>query len=394
MHTDKISVRLHMYKAKSYTKGKFPIILEYNINGVRKKKVLASSSVSDWDPKKLTIKGRDQETDRINNILRKELSDAEEKVYKVRLGELSINDLFGGKDKSITLDKAIEMELVRLEKESSSGLYDKVLALKKQIDTNVPLTQIDKYWFEHQIGIFKGYGNINNTIQKKIKLLRSIIGRYSEQGVSKELRDIRMVTTKSLKVKLTSQELAAIEGLQLPENELITVARDLFLLQIYLRGIRVGDLLQAYAKDFDEGRFTYIADKTGKSISIKLIPQANAIVDRYKGKFDRLFPFFVWLPVKRSTNFQNERARLKHKEVCTTVINKHLKVIAGMCGITKPLSSHIARHTFARMAIDKINNPMITMDLLGHSSLAVHQAYLNDIRKDDELDKAADDIFG
>jgi integrase/recombinase XerD len=53
----------------------------------------------------------------------------------------------------------------------------------------------------------------------------------------------------------------------------------------------------------------------------------------------------------------------------------------------------IARHTFARIAIDKINNPMVTMELLGNSSLAVHQQYLNDICKDDVLDAAADDIF-
>lgn len=64
-----------------------------------------------------------------------------------------------------------------------------------------------------------------------------------------------------------------------------------------------------------------------------------------------------------------------------------------MTGIFKPLSSHVARHTFARMAIDKINNPMITMELLGHTSLAIHQQYLNDIRRDDILDQAADDIF-
>lgn len=393
MHTNKISVRLHMYTAKKeYAKGKFPIILEYTINGVRKKKVITSATKDEWDAKNLKIKGTTKEVLRINNILRKELSEAEEKVYKVRLGELSIEDVFGS-SKSITLQEAIELELKRLEKENASGFYDKVLAIQKQIDASIPLSGIDKKWFEVQIGIFKGYGNINNTIQKKIKLLRGIIGRYNSNGVSKEVKEVKVSTTKSLKIKLTATELLSIEKLALP-NEPIAAARDLFLLQIYLRGIRVGDLLQAYAIDFQQGRFTYQADKTGKEISVKLIPQAQAIVDRYAGKHARLFPFFNWVPTKGLTKFQNERARLKHKETCTTVINKHLKVIAGMCGITKPLSSHIARHTFARMAIDKINNPMVTMDLLGHSSLAVHQAYLNDIRKDDELDKAADDIFG
>jgi integrase/recombinase XerD len=70
-----------------------------------------------------------------------------------------------------------------------------------------------------------------------------------------------------------------------------------------------------------------------------------------------------------------------------------LKLLLKMAGITRRLSSHIARHTFARMAIDKINNPMITMELLGHANLEVHQNYLKDIRKDDVLDQATDDIF-
>lgn len=64
-------------------------------------------------------------------------------------------------------------------------------------------------------------------------------------------------------------------------------------------------------------------------------------------------------------------------------------------GITKPLSSRMARRTFAKikMAIDKINNPMITMELLGHTSLAIHQQYLKNLRQEEILDDAADDIF-
>lgn len=394
MHTNKISVRLHLYEAKKYADGSYPIILEYTINGVRKKRKLETCKKEDWDFKNNKIKPHVKDANKTNNLLRKELTEAEENVYKVRLGELSVSDIFNGKNKTITLADAITKELERLEKEYMSGFYDKVKAVEKQINTDVYLSDIDKKWFEFQIGVFKGFGNSNNTIQKKIKLLRGIIGRYNKAGISKEIKDVRVTTTKSLKIKLTENEVSQIEGLQLPGDELIRAARDLFLLQIYLRGIRVGDLLQAYSNDFNEGRYIYKADKTGKPISIKLIPKAIEIIERYAGKHQRLFPFFNWSPVKGFSVFQNERSRLKHKETCTTIINKHLKVIAGMCGITKPLSSHIARHTFARMAIDKINNPMITMDLLGHGSLAVHQAYLNDIRKDDELDAAADDIFG
>ncbi|RZK62194.1 MAG: hypothetical protein EOO95_15395 [Pedobacter sp.] len=390
----KISVRLHLHNTKTNADGSNPIVLEYSIDRVRKRKVLDRCMAIDWDSKNNRVKSRHKKSDIINNMLSKELADAERNVYEIKSGIRSVDEVFGTRAR-VTLKDAIDKELIRLEKNFMSGFYDKVRGIEKQVpDTSIPLADIDKKWFDKMIGIFTDLGNTGGTIQKKIKLIRGLIGRYSENGITKEVKDVRVVTQKSLKVKLSSDELSMIEQLSLPTGGQIEAVRDLFLLQIYLRGIRVGDLLQAYASDFKDGRFNYTADKTDKTLTIKLIPQAQVIVDKYAGKYKRLFPFFIWEPAKHATPFENERGRLKHKETCTTIVNKHLKVIAGMCGIAKPLSSHIARHTFARMAIDKINNPMVTMELLGHSSLAVHQAYLNDIRKDDVLDAAADNIFG
>lgn len=390
----KISVRLHLNNTKTNSDGSNQIVLEYRVNGDRKRRVLDRCFAIDWDAKNNRVKPRNKKADIINNMLSRELAAAEKNVYEIKSGLRSLSDIFGAREK-LTLKNAIDKELIRLEKNFMSGFYDKVRAIEKQIpNTSIALCDIDKRWFDKVIQIFTDLGNTGATIQKKIKLIRGLIGRYSEEGIKKEVKDVRVATNKSLKIKLTSEEVNKIEMLALPGGELITATRDLFLLQIYLRGIRVGDLLQASSKEFSAGRFSYTADKTAKTITIKLIPQAQLIIDKYAGKHTRLFPFFVWEPSKKLTAFENERARLKHKETCTTIVNKHLKIIAGMCGIEKPLSSHIARHTFARMAIDKINNPMITMELLGHSSLAVHQSYLNDIRQDDVLDAAADNIFG
>lgn len=78
---------------------------------------------------------------------------------------------------------------------------------------------------------------------------------------------------------------------------MITAARDLFVIQVYLRGIRVGDILQAYSADFKDGSFSYTDDKTGKLATIRLTPRAQAIVDIYAGKARRLFPFFTGLQI-------------------------------------------------------------------------------------------------
>lgn len=389
----KINLNLVYYTHKTYSDGTHPIILQYSANRKIKRKVLTRCLPENWDNTTNRLKSTAPNSTRINHFLNDEYLKAERDLYDLKSGEKTSSQIFAPKIK-LTLQQAFDAELLRLEREYKSGLYDKVLAMKRQVNNiSVNISDIDKKWFENLIYEMKELGNIGSTIQKKIKMLKGIIARYSENGISNELRTVRVPIHKSIKIKLNTEELERIEQLDLPNNDRITAARDLFILQIYLRGIRVGDLLQAYSSDFRNGRFHYKEDKTGKTVSIKIIEKAQPIIDRYKNRFDRLFPFFSWKPDHRLTKFENDRKRLKHKESCTTIINKHLKVIAGMTAVDKPLSSHIARHTFARMAIDKINNPMITMELLGHSSLIVHQQYLNDIRNDDILDRAADDIF-
>lgn len=389
----KASLKVHMYTSKLYTDNTHPIVLQYIIDGRVKKKVIARCKSDNWNFKTNRVKTNVTNAARINSYISTEYAKAEKELYDLKSGDLRISDIFSEK-RRLTLGEAIELELERLKAEFKSGYYDKISALKKQVKTGVLLSDIDEKWFDNLISNYVSKGNKNNTIIMKIKQLRGIILRYSDKGVTREIKQVKVASEKTIKLKLTSVELKALEELKLPDDDLLTATRDIFLMQVYLRGIRVGDLLQAEAKQFEDGRFMYTADKTGKGLTIKLIPRAQEILDKYSGKHDKLFPFFTWRPNKKLSKFENERARLKHKEVCTTAVNKNLKVLAVMAGIKKPLSSHIAKHTFARMAIDKINNPMVTMELLGHSTLAVHQIYLNDIRQDDVLDKAADDIFG
>ncbi|MDP3561761.1 MAG: tyrosine-type recombinase/integrase [Legionellaceae bacterium] len=390
-----MKVRIHLFKGKTYKNGNHPVILKYTINGKTKKRVLIDVHPKDWDAKNNRVRGRVNNADFLNSFISDAFSKAERELLEVKSGSRSISTILNNAN-SITLGQALQEELTRLEAEYKSGSYDKVLALQKQIDGDTILEHIDEKWFDIFVSSRIKAGNTGTTIRKKIVILRGLLSRYSTKQISKEVANYSIPVLKPLKQKLTPKEFDSLENLILPSGSSLEVVRDMFLMQVYLRGIRIGDILQATIDQFRDGRFVYEADKTGKSQGIKVISQANDIFLRYssgKKKNETLFPIFRWEPNKQFSDFENQRKRLKHKEVCTTIVNANLKVLATMAGINKPLSSHIARHTFARMAIDKINNPMVTMELLGHSSLSVHQGYLNDIRKDDDLDKAADDIF-
>lgn len=69
-------------------------------------------------------------------------------------------------------------------------------------------------------------------------------------------------------------------------------------------------------------------------------------------------------------------------------LNAYLKEIANLCGIEKPLTFHIARHTFATTVTLTNGVPLETVSkLLGHTSIKTTQIYAKVIEK-----KVSDDM--
>lgn len=56
-------------------------------------------------------------------------------------------------------------------------------------------------------------------------------------------------------------------------------------------------------------------------------------------------------------------------------MNSYLKVIADICGIEKRLSTHIARHSFACIALANGVSMAAIAKMLGHSDIRTTQIY-------------------
>lgn len=84
----------------------------------------------------------------------------------------------------------------------------------------------------------------------------------------------------------------------------------MFLLSIYLRGVRISDIIQLKESYFVDGRTKYTDQKTGKTFDIKLIPEAVEIFNRYKTGSEYLFSFFTYQPDKLKSESENEINRV------------------------------------------------------------------------------------
>ena len=99
--------------------------------------------------------------------------------------------------------------------------------------------------------------------------------------------------------------------------------------------------------------------KTGKFLSIPLLPVAQNLLDKYGGGLDE----GKVLPVQSNAHF-----------------NAYLKEIADLCEIKVNLTHHIARKTFATTVLLLNDVPMeIVSKLLGHSRIGITQSHYGQI---------------
>ena len=166
---------------------------------------------------------------------------------------------------------------------------------------------------------------------------------------------------------ITREEVNRIAALS--DNELQgyeQVSRDMFLFSCYT-GLSYTDVYHLTAEHIiHESDMDWIRKprvKTGNLCHIPLLPEASAIIERYRGIHTRTFrhepPKGYLLPIPG----------------CDTV-NIHLKKIARLCGIQKTLTFHMARHTFAsQMTLSEGVSIESVSKMLGHSQIKTTQVY-------------------
>jgi integrase len=154
------------------------------------------------------------------------------------------------------------------------------------------------------------------------------------------------VIPETKKRNISKEDIIKIFGISDEELKLqrAILARDAFVLSFLLIGTNFKDLYELKKNDYKNGRITYMRSKTkarrkdNALISIKVEPEAQKIIEKYKGTNDSLFVF---------------NKRYSTSRVFVSAINKGLKTLAKTCSINEELSTYYARHSWATIARNK-----------------------------------------
>lgn len=318
----------------------------------------------------------------VNAVLDREEQKFKDFMHNKRMSEelvdvADVKMFYGGENRQCFYSFYAEVVSTMKIKDSTRRVYDTTLKIMKEFrpklnfkDINLLLIQK----FQHHLvtergnsmeGTFNRHKNFKTIINQAILNDRMIKTPYDSYKIPKP---------KDRETFLDAEEMRTWDTLEFDRSyRYLEYPRDLYSFGHYT-GTRFSDILELDETNIVEDpsnqpdqpftyRLEYQMGKTGKAISNPLLPQAVALISKYRGAGEKLFP-----PIKN----QN--------------INRHLKTIAEMAGIDKNVTFHVSRHSFASVLVDNDVPILEVRDLMGHTSVKRTERYAK--LKRDKVDRS------
>lgn len=294
----------------------------------------------------------------------------------------------GAEEEILTVNDAFIEKLKQLESSKRYGSYrtysNCYSSLLKFTSLDIRFEDIDYRFLKEFEQFHIQIGNKPNSYAGYFRILRAMHYEYCKLNnipqpeIYKDF-NISRLKNETRKKSLSKDQLKAFIAYE-PPSEAQKQAKLIFLFSFYARGINLMDMLQLTRENIENNTLLYRRQKTGKQLQIKLIKEAQLILEHFKNDSDFLFPYLN----------KGQVPKYRVRDVNANV-NRRLKLIGKIIGVNG-LSMYYARHTFAELNYKAGVRIEIISQMLGHSDLKVTQTYLRQF-SDDEVDEAASTIF-
>ena len=214
-----------------------------------------------------------------------------------------------------------------------------------------------------------------NTVAFYLRTLRTLYNKAVEAGQAPPndiFAHVQTSNVRTAKRAINVKDIRKIENLELPTGSSLDKARDLFLLSFYLRGMAFVDMAFLKKTDLKCSMVSYNRRKTRQNLNIEWMKPMQAIIDKYADQAKESPYLLPILTGKESSPYTAYR-KVEHNT------NNNLKKIGEMVGLKIPLTTYVARHTWASVALH-MNIPIATIsEGMGHNSYKTTEIYLQSL---------------
>ncbi len=225
-----------------------------------------------------------------------------------------------------------------------------------------------------------------NGISFHMRTLRALYNRaVKDELASKDnypFEKYKIAREKTVHRALSKDEMKRIKDLKL-DDKALEIAQDYFMFSFYTRGMSFIDMAYLKVENLHNDRLQYRRATTGQLFTIKLTDDARAIVEKYsdlKNKESYIFPIV-----------QHEKNKYGEYKNAMRLANKKLKIVGEMAECSIPVTTYVARHSWATIAKRGGVSTSIISEGLGHATEHITQVYL-DAFENSVIDDANDFI--
>jgi len=222
--------------------------------------------------------------------------------------------------------------------------------------------------------------NINiNSAGKYLKTLKAVINlaiNYGYLDLNRyPFRNFKIKSQPANRTYLEPAEIEKIEKLKFDNsNQSTQIVRDMYLFAIY-SGLRFSDIIRLQPENtqtIDGKQFIILQmEKTKETLRLPI------------------YLLFDGKPLELLSKYADTENRFYFDIFTNQFVNRELKVIARLAGITKTVTFHTARHTTATYLIYKGVPLAVVQKILGHGKISTTQVYAKvmDMTIENELKK-------
>ncbi len=234
---------------------------------------------------------------------------------------------------------------------------------------DIALSEIDADLLQEYEAWLKFHEVALNTISFYMRTLRAMYNRALDRELIKDRKPFKYVfigIDKTTKRALPVDAIKKISNLDLSCEPKLEFARDVFLFSLYTRGMSFVDIAYLRKKDVVGDVLTYRRRKTNQQLNIKWERCMQEIVTRHPSDNDYILPIITDMQSDSRVQYQCKMNK----------INIYLKEVARRVEITTPLTTYVARHSWASIAKSSNIPISVISQGMGHSKESTTQIYL------------------
>lgn len=242
--------------------------------------------------------------------------------------------------------------------------YRRDLLLFGKVLKNKPLQQVREEDVIAFLSALKDQAYATSSICRALVALRLLFRFLKREKVIDKDVTLHFDSPKMWQLIPEVLTLAEVEALlKAPDVTEEVGARDLAILQVvYASGLRVSEVCGLNVQDIDD-HVVRVRGKGGKERIVPIAASAVSAIDHYLQHHRR--------KDKEPALFLTE----KGKRVDRFAIWNRVKHYAKLAGISKTISPHTLRHSFATHLLENGADLRVIQEMLGHSSIATTDRY-------------------